>query len=775
MITLLRLLALCAICALVAIPVGSAVNVDDDDETGVVVIYGPPPPVAPAIIARDELGRVTLRATRISEPIVIDGKLDDAVYARVPSVSDFIQQEPNEGAPATEKTEAWVFFDDKNIYISARCWDSHPERMIINEMRRDNRNIFQNENFTVVLDTFYDRRNGFFFQTNPLGALRDQAVGDEGESNNNDWNTVWDVGSSVFDQGWITEIVIPFKSLRYKKGRDQIWSINLRRVVRWKNEDTFLSPVAASHRFRGIYRFSESATLVGIQAPLSSKNLELKPYGITSAITDNNAEPPVANDINADVGFDLKYGLTQSLIADFTYNTDFAQVEEDQQQVTLTRFSLFFPEKREFFLEGQSIFAFAGVQLRGGGFFRPGRSGRNLTPIMFFSRRIGLTAEGVDPIFMGGRVTGRAGAYRIGALNIQTDGIDNTIDPTNFSVLRVRRDLFGRSDIGAIATYRNSSVSENGVSNGVFGVDGNFAFFTNLRLNGYYTVSQTELHEESLAGDQTSYMGRLDYADDRYGLQLEHLKVGESFRPELGFMRRLAFTRSFAQARFSPRAPSIDSVRRFVFQADFDYITNEPFGFVETRRLQAQAGTEFDAGDEATVAYSKIFEFLPEDFEISPGIILPAGSSYTYQDVNFIYRFGPQRPVPGFATFRIGSFFSGDRKEASYTGRIEVTPKFSIEPRIALNWVDLPEGSFQSHLLSSRVTYSMSPRMFVSGLFQFSSSNNSFSANLRFRWEYEPGSDLFVVYSDGRETGLGGFPLLLNRSFAVKMTKLFRF
>lgn len=772
---LLRLLALCAVFALVTTPVFSAASVDDDNETGGVVIYGPPPPIAPAVIARDELGRVTLRATRISEPIVIDGKLDDAVYARVPSVSDFIQQEPNEGAPATEKTEAWVFFDDKNIYISARCWDSHPERMVINEMRRDNRNIFQNENFTVVLDTFYDRRNGFFFQTNPLGALRDQSVGDEGESNNNDWNTVWDVGSSVFDQGWITEIVIPFKSLRYKKGRDQIWSINLRRVVRWKNEDSFLSPVAASHRFRGIYRFSESATLVGIQTPLSSRNLELKPYGIGTAITDNNAEPAVSNDINADVGFDLKYGLTKSLIADFTYNTDFAQVEEDQQQVNLTRFSLFFPEKRDFFLEGQSIFAFAGVQLRGGGFFRPGGSNRNLTPIMFFSRRIGLTADGIDPIIVGGRVTGRVGPYRIGALNIQTEGIDDTIGPTNFSVLRLRRNVFGRSDIGAIATYRTTSVSENGVSNGVFGVDGNFAFFTNLRLNAYYTVSQTELDEESLPGDQTSYMARLDYGGDRYGLQLEHLKVGESFRPELGFMRRLAFTRSFAQARFSPRAPSIDSIRRFVFEAEFDYITNEPFGFLETRRLQAQAGIVFNAGDEATVIYSKIFEFLPEDFEISDGIILPAGSSYNYQDVNFIYRFGPQRRVPGFATFRIGSFFSGDRKEVSYNGRIEVTPKFSIEPRISLNWVELPEGSFQSNLLSSRVTYTMSPRMFVSGLFQFNSSNDTFSANLRFRWEYEPGSDLFVVYSDGRETGLGGFPLLLNRSFAVKMTKLFRF
>ena len=770
-----RLVAFSGLFALLAIPVWAADDVDDDDETGGIVIYGPPPPVPPAVVSRDDTGRVTVRATRISEPIVVDGKLDDEVYARVVAMSGFIQQEPDEGAPATEKTEAWVFFDDDNIYISARCWDSHPEKMVINEMRRDNGNIFQNENLIVVLDTFYDRRNGFFFQTNPLGALRDQAFADEGQSRNVDWNTVWDVGASVFERGWTVEIGIPFKSLRYRKGRDQIWSINLLRVVRWKNEQSFLSPVAAAHRNRGIYRVSEAATLVGIEAPTSSRNLELKPYGISTVVTNHDAEPVLSNDVDADVGFDLKYGLTKSLIADFTYNTDFAQVEEDQQRVNLTRFSLLFPEKRDFFLEGQNIFAFAGVQLRGGGFSRPGGAGQNLTPIMFFSRRIGLTTDGVDPITLGGRVTGRAGDFRIGALNIQTEGIDGVVDPTNFSVVRLRRDVLGRSDIGAMMTYRDTSVTENGVSNGLFGLDGNFAFFTNLRMNAYYAVTQTKLEEGTSGGDESSYMGRLDYGGDRYGLRLEHLKVGESFKPELGFMHREAFKRSFGQARFSPRATSIDSIRRFIFQGELDYITGAPTGIVETRRLQGQAGIEFAAGDRTTFEYTKQYEFLPEDFEIADGIILPAGSFYNFQDVRLVYRFGAQRVLPGFVTYRRGSFFSGARNEFTFRGRIEVTPKFSIEPRLAFNFVDLPEGDFTSNLLSSRVSYTMTPRMFVSGLFQFNSSSNSFSSNVRFRWEYEPGSDLFVVYSDGRETGLGGFPLLLNRTFAVKMTKLFRF
>ncbi|HSF14227.1 MAG TPA: DUF5916 domain-containing protein [Vicinamibacteria bacterium] len=742
-----------------------------------VVIHGPPPPEPPAVLSRDDRGRVTIRATRIAEPIVLDGKLDELLYRQVPPVNGFVQQEPNEGAPATEDTDAWIFFDDENVYISARCWDSHPERMIANEMRRDHRNIFQNENFTIVLDTFYDRRNGFFFQTNPLGALRDQEVGDEGNQNNNDWNTVWHVRASKFDRGWVLEVAIPFKSLRYKEGRDQIWGINLKRSVRWKNEESFISPVAASHRFRGVYRFSEAATLVGIQAPLSSRNLELKPYGISSVVTDKEAEPQQLNDFGAAVGFDLKYGLTKSLIADFTYNTDFAQVEEDEQQVNLTRFSLFFPEKREVFLEGQSIFAFGGVQQQGNFGNRPGGQNEEVTPIMFFSRSIGLTEDGEDPIIAGGRVTGRTGPFRIGALNIQTEGIEGTsVDPTNSSVFRLRRDILSRSDIGVIATHRTTSLTEGASANSLAGVDANFAFFQNLKLNTYYAVSRTPLveTEASLGGSEVSYLGRLDYGGDRYGLQLEHLKVGESFRPELGFVRREAFERSFVQGRFSPRPSSIDWVRRFTFQGELDYITGEPTGIVETRRIQGRFETELESGGEASFEYNHQYEFLPEEFEIYEGIFLPVGS-YEFQDILLAYRFGAQFAVPGFVSFRTGSFFDGDRQEFAYSGRIEVSPKLSIEPRTSLSIVDLVEGSFTATLVSSRVNFTLSPRTAISALVQYNSSDDTMTSSARLRWEYEPGSDLFVVYTDGRDTSFGGFPAIASRTFAVKFTKLFRF
>ena len=748
------------------------------DDAPDVEIFGPPPPVPPEVMARDDRGRTTVRATRLKEALLLDGRLDDDVYRSVPPLTDFIQQEPHEGEPATEQTEAWIFFDDRNLYIAARCLDSHPERMVANEMRRDHNDINQNENFVVTLDTFYDRRNGFYFQTNPLGAIRDQAVTDEGNGRNVDWNTVWNVKASQFDRGWTLEMAIPFKSLRYNEGRQQIWGLNIRRAVQWKNEMSFLAPIAASHGGRGVHRFSDAATVVGIEVPLQSRNIELKPYALSSLTTNRSAEPPFANRLGGDVGFDAKYGVTSGLIADFTYNTDFAQIEEDQQQINLTRFSLFFPEKRDFFLEGQGIFAFGGVeQQSGGGSARPGNETTDVTPIVFFSRRIGLTESGVDPIRVGGRLTGRAGRYRVGALNIQTEGIDETgetgLPATNFSVFRLRRDVLRRSDIGVIATHRTTSLTGGADSNSLLGIDGNFAFYENLKLNAYYAVSRTPLADgEQIGDDESSYIAKLDYSADRYGLVLEHLKVGEDFKPELGFLRREAFRRNFVQARFSPRPQSIEAIRRMVFESELDYIT-DPAGQVETKRLQGTFRLELENGDDARVEYTRSFEFLPAEFEIADGVILPVGE-YRFQDVRFEYQLGPQRTIPGTASFRTGSFFSGDRTEASYQGRVEISPKLSLEPRFSINWVDLPEGSFTASLVSARLNVSFTPRTFVSSFLQYNSSSDSLSASVRFRWEYQPGSDLFVVYSEGREDrSMSRF--LVSRTLALKFTKLFRF
>ncbi len=720
-------------------------------------------PVPPAVVARDADGRVTVRAVRIPEPPVIDGRLDDPLYQQILAIDGFVQQLPDEGEPATEPTEVWLLFDDENVYVSARCWDSHPERMVANEMTRDARALFRNETLNVIFDTFHDGRNATSFTTNPLGGLVDSLLTDE-RNVNLDWNTVWHVQTARFDEGWMVEMVIPFKSLRFQPGGEQVWGVNISRRIQWKNETTYLSPIPRSLGQRGFLKVSSAATLVGIEPPAAVRNLELKPYAISGVQTDRGTTPPRENDLTGDVGFDVKYGLTPSLVADFTVNTDFAQVEADEQQVNLTRFSLFFPEKREFFLEGQGIFDFGaagGVPLQGA---RPSD-----TPVMFFSRRIGLEDGEEVPIRAGGRVSGRAGAYAIGLLNVQTgDSPTSDARSTNFSVVRVKRDILRRSNVGMIYTQRSRLTDGEGVNRG-FGLDANFGFYENVSVNAYYARTTTP----GLEGSNASYRGRFQYTGDRYGVELEHLTVGENFNSEVGFLRRDDFRRTFGQFRFSPRPYSIPWLRRSIYQASYDY-TTDTGGALETREARLRYELELENGDRWHVEFLDAYEGLQEPFEIADDVVLPVGG-YGFQDLRTEYEIGPQRRVSGRVSVSRGSFFGGTRTEFAYRGRVVMTPQLAVEPRFSINDVDVPQGPFTTTLLGARTSYSVSPRMFVAALLQFNSSNESFDTNIRFRWEYEPGSDLFVVYSDGRDTGLDGFPRLENRTLVVKFTRLFRF
>ena len=282
--------------------------------------------------------------------------MDEPIYDQIVSIGGFIQQLPDEGAAATEETEAWVFFDEEHVYVAARLWDSAPEdQWVANDMRRDSFQIIDNDNFSVVFDTFYDRRNGVAFMVNPIEGFFDYEISDEGNPNS-DWNPVWDVRTGRFDQGWTVEMQVPFKSLRYSRASSQVWGVQFGRRVRRKNESSHLTPVPISAG-PGLFRLSAAATMVGLEIPTGAMRFEVKPYGIGSSSTDLSADEPFSNRGDGDWGIDAKWGVTQNLTADFTYNTDFAQVEVDQQQVNLTRFSLFFPEKREFFLEsrGRSI------------------------------------------------------------------------------------------------------------------------------------------------------------------------------------------------------------------------------------------------------------------------------------------------------------------------------------------------------------------------------------------------------------------------------------
>jgi hypothetical protein len=721
-----------------------------------------------------------IRAVRVADgAITVDGHLTEASWHLASPAGGFRQREPEDGAPAQDATEVRVLYDDAVLYVGIVARTRPGGRVVARVLQRDRllaADFFGRPQFgpddavAVVLDAFHDHRNAAIFATNPNGAEFDALLTDEGREFNVDWRAVWSVRAAPLDGGWSAEFAIPFRTLRYPAGTgEQTWGFNVARVVRSHNEESLWT--AWSRDNEGLHRISRAGHLAGLSAlPRSGLALEGKPYLLAEGEDETGIR-----DARLKAGGDVKYEVRPGLTLDATVNTDFAQVEVDSEQVNLTRFDLFFPEKRDFFLEGQGIFAFGGVeQQSGGGSARRGNDNTDLTPIAFFSRRIGLTESGVDPIRVGGRLTGRAGRYRVGALNIQTGGIDETgLPASNFSVFRLRRDVLRRSDIGVIATHRTTSLTEGADSNSLLGIDGNFAFFENLRVNAYYAVSRTPLADGGQIGDdESSYTAKLDYSADRYGLVLEHLTVGEDFKPELGFLSREAFRRNFAQARFSPRPQSIEAIRRMVFESELDYIT-DLLGRVETKRLQGTLRLELENGDDTRFEYTRSFEFLPEEFEISDGIVLPV-AEYRFQDVRFEYQLGPQRTVPGTVSFRAGSFFSGDRKEASYDARVEISPKLSLEPRFSINWVDLPEGGFTASLVSTRLNVTFTPRTFVSSFIQYNSSSHSLSASVRFRWEYEPGSDLFVVYSEGRED-LSTSPFLASRTLALKFTKLFRF
>jgi hypothetical protein len=706
----------------------------------------------------------TVRAHRVAEPIRIDGKLDDAVYATTPAITGFVQQEPDEFKPATEKTEAWIFFDEDNIYVSAKNWESHPERRVANEMRRDTNQLRQNDTFAVMFDTFHDKRNGYIFYANAIGGLADSQVTDEGPPNA-DWNTVWDVRTGEFDGGWTIEMAIPFKSLRYQPGADQTWGINLRRVVRWKNEWSYLAQVPrALTTFRGLLKISSAGTLEGLQVPSGSRNLEVKPFVLGNVATDHTVSPAVSNEVTGRVGGDVKYGVTQNITADLTVNTDFSQVEVDEQQVNLTRFNLFFPEKRDFFLENLGVFAFAGRASAGLA------AGTGDTPYLFFSRRIGLDLSRVVPLQVGARVTGKAGKFTFGVINVQTGEDDQAgIDSANFTVLRAKRDILRRSSLGGMITHRTATPGRVGANDG-YGVDTAMSFYQNVRIDAYLAATQTELRE----GDNLSYRGFFDYNADKYGVQVEHLAVEPNFLPEIGFVRRTDMRRNFGQLRYSARPTDLLNVRRLTTQASLNYTTNTQ-DRLDTREGVGKFETEFTNSDVASVTYTDSFERLVRPFAISPGVVLPVGT-YDFQTTRFGYTAGQQRPVSGELVYEFGPFYNGDRQTISLnSGRIQVTPQVSLEPSFSINWVDLVQGSFTAKVGRTRATYTITPRMFVSGILQYNSAGNSFGSNVRFRWEYRPGSELFVVYTDDFDTeARPNVDSLRSRAFVVKFNRLFR-
>ena len=735
---------------------------------GLPTILGPAAPVAPEVVNRDAVGNATIRATRLPTVLRIDGKLDEAVYTQVRAVSGLIQNIPQAGQPSSENTDIWVFYDETALYVSARCWDSAgPAGLIANEMRRDNGQITNNDSFGVILDTFYNRRNAFMFITNPLAAQRDIQVTNEGNSNQ-DWNPVWIVRSQTVEGGWTTEIRIPFKSIRYRAGKEQVWGINFRRGIRRKNEYSNLTPLPAADGSGAWIRMSRAGTLVGLEAASEGRNLDIKPYAIGGVRTDNTVRPVVASAIDRQAGVDVKLGLTKSITLDVSVNTDFAQVEVDEQQVNLTRFNLFFPEKREFFLEGRGIFEFGRPNFSRGSVPTGG-----IVPEFFFTRQIGLNRGRVIPIIAGGRVTGRIGATTVGALNMETDSEAASGTPkTNFTVLRVRQDVLKRSSIGAMFAGRSASLRAPGHANNTVGLDGAFTVLDYLNLNGFYIQS----HTPGLVGRQDSYQARAEWNADRYGVEVNHLFVGDDFNPEVGFVQRPDIRRTLASARFSPRVRTVRSVRQVFLDGDVEHIANTA-GELVTRVVTAAFSTEFHRSDRVFANASRTHDRLSAPFRLAGGPAIAPGA-YDFSNVSGGYGFGSQRKVSGSVSLGKGRYYDGDRTTVNVSGgRVQLSPQFSLEPTLALNWFSFPSVDYTTRVVRTRLNYTFTPRMFVSGLVQYNSASNSLSSNVRWRWEYIPGSELFVVYTDDNTADLppGGTVRLLNRGLVVKVNRLLRY
>lgn len=730
------------------------------------VILGPPAPIAPEVITRDEQGRATVRAVRLTQPLQFDGRLDEAVYDSVKPITGFVQSLPDNGKPVSQTTEVWVFFDSKDLYVACRCWDTAPpSQWVANEMRRDSNQIRQNDGFGVMLDTFYDRRNAVNMVTNPLGGILDSQYTNEGNANQ-DWNAVWDVRTARFEGGWSLEMRIPFKSLRYRPGASQVWGIQFRRVIRRRNESAFLTPLPPDGS-SAWQRISLSPTLVGLDVPPGSRNLDIKPYGIGGMRTDRTASPVVSNDPGADFGLDVKYGLTQNLTLDFTYNTDFAQVEVDEQQVNLTRFNLVFPEKREFFLEGRGLYEF-GHNTRSSA-----PTSTSTMPELFFSRQIGLNAGRVVPIEAGMRLTGKVGKSGFGVLNLQTDNepVSKTAR-TNFTVFRFRRDILRRSTVGLLLTNRSAAVLAPRASNQAYGADASFSFYENVNLNGFLARTETP----GLAGEAKSYRAHFDYSPDRYGAVAEHEFVGDAFNPEVGFVPRDDMRRTFVSGRVSPSPKSLRSVRRFVWEGSLEYIADTA-GRLKSRRQTVSFNTEFRSSDLFTSGYDQNYERLLLPFKVS-GVTIPVGE-YSFDTVHTSYSFGQQRKWSGLVSLGQGGFYGGRQTSLDLaTGRVEIRPQFSVEPSMTVNRISLPYGVFTTQIYRARTTYTFTPRMFVSGLLQYNSSTRTMSTNGRLRWEYTPGSEFFVVYTDDRATAgalARQFSQPLNRALVIKFNRLLRF
>jgi hypothetical protein len=708
-------------------------------------------------------GRRTVGAAESRTPITLDGALEEEVWRVAEPAGDFIQAEPHEGTAATEATEVRIAYDDDALYIGVICHDANPSGLIINDIRKDFAAGDQ-DSFEVILDTFADRRNGFVFVVNAAGAKADTQIANEGRDVNTSWDAMWTVATKRGAAGWSAELRIPFKTLRFERGSDRPWGVNFSRRIRRKNEIDFWSPVP---RVYNLYRAGLAGTLSGLPDASQGRNLRLKPWigeRATRGLGGDTFES------GTHVGIDAKYGVTPSLTLDVTVKPDFAQAEADEQQVNLTQFDLYFPEKREFFLENSGMFYFGDIPREsrlGNARFAPPEE----EVLLFFSRRIGLTDAGEEiPIAAGGRLTGRIGGTGVGAMTVQTQAADGR-EGDNYTVLRGRRDIMRNSDIGAIFLSRQSTGASTD-RNEVAGVDANFRFMKALSINGFLAKSFTP----GAIGGELAGKGSVTWNDNFLHTQYSLLTVGDDFRDDVGFIKRRGVRKHFADfgIRFRPEWWRKIGIRELHPHTRYNIYTDQSNQKVTHTNHVAMAWF-FERGGYVELQWNPRFERITAPFQIRRDQAFAPGS-YGWNEFAFELETDHSRKVSGSALITSGGFWTGIQR-TSKVGLL-FRPSYHVTFDLALQRNDItlpvPMHDFVTNLVTSRVGYAFNTRTFLDTLIQYNTDLKQLSANVRFDLIHRPLSDLFVVYNDQRLTEQPT-PVNTGRGLIVKYTHMLAF
>ncbi len=725
--------------------------------------------VASPLLADDETANATRigRAAPAIEAPAIDGRLDEDVWAAAEPITDFIQANPFEGEPSTERTEVRILFDDDAVYIGAMLYDSDPSGIIATDARRDS-GLDDSDSFRVIFDTYHDLQNGFVFGTTPSGLEYDGQVSNAGGGGgfggggpqmrragtgsgggfNLNWDASWTVATHVGDEGWSAEFAIPLRTLRYDNS-PQTWGLNFQRNIRRKREETYWSPI---QRIYNLYRLSSAGELHGLELR-TPRNVQITPYALGAGGRDFSLETEVQTQY--DFGADAKVGITPSLNMDLTWNTDFAQVEVDDQQINLTRFNLFFPEKRPFFLENAGNFSMGA----------PG------SVDLFFSRRIGIGPGGARvPILGGARLSGKAGDYNLGFLNMQTEEVAGVIAANNFTVASLSREFGQRSSIGAMVVNKmgTGDASLDDDWNRTWGVDGQLGIGEAFTFSGFAARTQTPGFED--LGGEYAYRGRGEYFSNRLRLWLGMTEVQENFNPEAGFLRRSAY-RNLDYGYFSYHRPSWAPILRELRP----HITYSGFrtldGFLETSRLHVDSHVDFENGWYLSPAMNRIVEGLQEPFEIREGVVVPAGT-YEHWQLGWRWNTNTADALSYSGGLDYGGFLSGEQRTVDTT----VNLRWGTRLVTAISWlyndIQLAEGNFVANLGQFRASLNFTPLIYLQTLFQYNDDADVWSSNVRFNWLSTAGTGLFIVYNDTE--GLGNTLIgPQNRSLTVKYTRQF--